>query len=395
MAFVAETMGARQIELPDMAGELTKGVTDAAAIAAARAKQEQVKMALDNAKLQQEQMKVGVTLDYLNKMATATNPTVRKVLTKGFQNQYKQMYGQDANPDTITGVINTPDIQKVLTQLQNIYTDAPEQAEISALSELLKNGLAGPFIELESRVGEFGKRMSEREKAELSAAAASARAAGTQTRFETAELNKKEKEIRDQISKTTDPLSAGYQQLLNAKESLDRNDLQGVWSVLSILAKNVGADAGALSNQDLQNYMPKTFGTDAAKVQAYIDGPKEAKIDPRDVEGLKKLVAMAAKNISARYADRLSLARQNFEASPSYAGVNIAKIFNPSETYIKNLQKFGGFGQKPGALMTKISPAKMIKAGFSREEIIKRIPQIEKQLTVEVYNKARQDMGVK
>lgn len=173
-----------------------------------------------------------------------------------------------------------------------------------------------------------------------------------------ADLRIKERDLRESINKTMEPLDVGYNQLLNAKEALDRNDYQSTVGILSILAKNVGADAGALSNQDLTRWLPRTFGGDLAKVEAYFTSNPNAEISPELTSGLKKLVEIAAKNMVNRYDKQLNRKLDQYKGSASYRGVNLDDIASPSRKAIAELRKYGGFTKDAGPLKNATNGSK-------------------------------------
>jgi hypothetical protein len=392
MAYVAETMGARQVELPDMAGEYTKGVTDAAAIAAARAKQEQIGLELEGARLKQDQMKASIFLNSLQGIANAPNPAVKKILQKQAEQQISKMYGIQPNSDTMTALIASPDFASTVQSLMdNIGLTGMGREYVDTINKSA-SATNQPMLDFMKTLKEGFEMMLEEKKAKAAADAAAARQYGTQTRFDEGQLAQKEEKIKTDIQKSTDPLSQGYTQLLNAQQALKRGDWQGVSSILSILAKNVGADAGALSVSDLRNFLPKTFEGDLAQVDAYLDNPSDAKITGDLTKGLRDLVTVAASNMAKRYSERLQLSKNFYLSGKSYQDVDVNSLFAPSEQYIKDLRSFGGFEQKPGALAPRVTPIAMAKANYSYEKAVKFLPEIAKKFTKQEWEAKVQEL---
>lgn len=148
----------------------------------------------------------------------------------------------------------------------------------------------------------------------------------------------KETKVMDSINKTMEPLEAGFNQLQNAREALDKNDWQALSGILSILAKNVGADSGALSDRDLNRWLPRTFGGDLARVEAYFTSNPNAPVDPELTRGLKSLVGIAAKNMADRYSKSLERKIGQYKGSSSYKGVNLDDIAGPARSMITELK---------------------------------------------------------
>lgn len=187
MAFVAETMGARQVELPDMAGEYTKGVTDAAAIAAARAKQEQIGLELENARLKQDQMKASIFLNSMNGIANAPNPAVKKILQKQAEQQISKMYGIQPNSDTMTALIASPDFASTIQDLMdNIGLTGMGRAYVDGINKYASR-TNQPYLDYMKTLKEGFEMMLEEKKAKAAADATAARAAAADRRLTIAE----------------------------------------------------------------------------------------------------------------------------------------------------------------------------------------------------------------
>lgn len=172
------------------------------------------------------------------------------------------------------------------------------------------------------------------------------------------DLRIKEKDVRDSVNKTMEPLETGYNQLLNAKESLDRNDYQSAVGMLSVLAKNVGADSGALSNQDLNRWLPRTFEGDLAKVEAYFTSNPNTEVPPELTRGLKQLIGIAARNMVDRYSKQLDRKVGQYKGSSSYKNVPLSEIVSPAQQMITDLRKYGGYDKKEGPLKNVTAPRK-------------------------------------
>jgi hypothetical protein len=294
--------------------------------------------------------------------------------------------------NTLKAISDSPDFGQTLDGLiQNMGIEGAGK-EYANMINKLANSLGLPYVDAEKTMKQAFDYYIEEKKAKEAANLASMRQYGTQSRFDEGQLAQKEEKIKADIQKSTDPLSQGYNQLLNAQQALKRGDWQGVSSILSILAKNVGADAGALSVSDLRNFLPETFEGNLAKVDAYLDNPSDAKITGDLTKGLRDLVTIAASNMAKRYSERLQLSKDFYLRGKSYQDVDVNSLFVPAEQYIKDLRSFGGFEQKPGALAPRVTPIAMAKANYSYEKAVKFLPEISKKFTKQEWDAKVQEL---
>lgn len=152
-----------------------------------------------------------------------------------------------------------------------------------------------------------------------------------------ADLRIKEKDVRDSVNKTMENLDTAATVSKNITDNLSKNDYLGLVGSLSSIARNVGADKGALSDKDLKNYLPATFEGSWAKFEAYIDSNPNALVDPQLTAGLKKLAASTLNNLKSRYEAELSRKKKQYKASSSFVNVPVDEMFSPAEERTKEI----------------------------------------------------------
>lgn len=107
------------------------------------------------------------------------------------------------------------------------------------------------------------------------------------------------KDVQQKFGKKFDAIDK-----LNALDSFPLESAAAVQALISNIVKTIGADAGALSRQDIESYIPRTAGGDLAQLQNYLTNQGDSPL-PDDVKaGLKALLQnsrnSAVKNNQAR-----------------------------------------------------------------------------------------------
>lgn len=234
MAFVAETVGARPIQFTDGAGEVMKGVTEAATYEAVKQKSEQTKLELENMKIKQDSMKAGVFLDYMDKIKNSPNPAVRKVLEKQYAIQHQKMYGQQMDPETLKAVTDNPEFGSTVQSLVEQMGIEGAGKEYVTMINKLATSLGLPYVDSEKMMKQAFDYYVEEKKAKAAAQAAATRQAAADRRLDIAE------ERLDLATKKEEAAA-----LRRAEEDKQYNDyktqLLGAGKGLNILEKGIKA----------------------------------------------------------------------------------------------------------------------------------------------------------
>lgn len=195
------------------------------------------------------------------------------------------------------------------------------------------------------------------------------------------DLRIKEKDVRDRINKTMQPLEERYEQLGNMKAAIDSGDYTQLGAMLSIAAKNIGAETGVLTDRDIQRVLPRTIAKDIASLQAYLTNNDGVKLEPSVTAGLRKLVAIAMTNAEKKH--RASLQRQmsQYKNSKSYGNVDVDAIAEPAEMALKDIKKWADEFQASNSpkqtMAQKNAPG---ASGLTPEQRRARIEKLRKEL---------------
>lgn len=357
MAFVAETVGARPLEFGDPS-KIMKGAAEAANLYAAQQKAEQVGMELENMRLKQGEMKVGITLDYLDKINKAANPTVKKILMKQFGSQFEKMYGQPVDQDTLNAVSNTPDIGAVLESLKDSYGTGLSGDLLNAHIELFGKGLAGPYAELGPFINKLADVKMEEEKAK----------AATQARSQKLSIYE-ENVMRDNLVASMKFQSDLTKDLENRREkltALDRgftlvNDFSNFGSLskkeriafddalVTTFTKTLDPTSVVMPSEYIRTLMTQPT---IDRAQAYLrkEFKKDTLLDPKQREAMINFVEKFTKDQAGR-----------FNMYIDSQAANIAKIGGDPEPLMKFKYGFAERpkegGQAPSAAPSKAPPA--------------------------------------
>lgn len=190
MALIAETVGAQPIDFGDGAGAVIKGADAAAGLYAAKQKAEQVGLQLEDMRLRQDQMKAGVFLDYMDKIKNAPNPAIRKILEKQYANQHQKMYGSPMDSQTLKAIADTPEFGETIQSLMDqMGIQGAGRSYIDAINNAAK-ALGLPYVDAIKLIKEAFEIQQKELQSQAAIKAATARAAGTQGRFDTSQENK-------------------------------------------------------------------------------------------------------------------------------------------------------------------------------------------------------------
>jgi hypothetical protein len=162
MALVAEQVGQQPIDFKTGAGEVMKGAAEAAGLYGAQQKAEATKLELENAKMKQDAMKSGITLDYLNKIANSPNPAVQKILKKQYAAQYETMYGKPMDQDTLEAFTKSPDFGAAMQKLIDSGALRGNGKNFVDGINTLASALGVPYVDA-MKIAETGLEMTSKE----------------------------------------------------------------------------------------------------------------------------------------------------------------------------------------------------------------------------------------
>jgi hypothetical protein len=144
--------------------------------------------------------------------------------------------------------------------------------------------------------------------------------------------------VQNKIDKAMEPVGQRVEQLSTLFGALKSNDYGQIMPALSIVAKEVGADKGMLSEGDINRTLTRTIGMDWAKFQAYIsDHPGEAKVNPLVTQSIRELTAQAFKNGVDRYTTVLKREKASLQAS-AFNSPRLQGMFQAAEAQMEQMR---------------------------------------------------------
>ena len=143
--------------------------------------------------------------------------------------------------------------------------------------------------------------------------------------------------IRD-IQGISKPYEDALEQISKAKEATEFGDLQSTMVILSVIAKSVGKDAGALAEGDIARTLPKTWGKTWGEIEAYVTSNPNVLLDKSITGGFKKLLQLTEDKLATKAESRLNTTAETYKAAPSYYDVPVDNIVKPLRDRIKSRQ---------------------------------------------------------
>ena len=140
--------------------------------------------------------------------------------------------------------------------------------------------------------------------------------------------------------KVMKPLEETYGRLDTLYGAIKDNNYQSVMATLGIIAKSIGADAGALSNDDIRRVMPPNLNMDITKLESYLKSNPQLYLDKKVTAGLKELALGSMAKLVATAEQRIKRHSATFKNAKSYKGIDVDSIFEPSVEQIKAMRKW-------------------------------------------------------
>ena len=135
-------------------------------------------------------------------------------------------------------------------------------------------------------------------------------------------------DIKQRINKNADPLIEGIFAAEKASKLIASGSQIGVNVAATIIAKAIGKGAGALSDNDIARYLPRSGPNAIGRIANWLTGDQTVNLTPDEIKAMNTAVLIASKSIKQQLAKTL------------YADIQSAKDTEPELSSDPKMEKY-------------------------------------------------------
>lgn len=206
------------------------------------------------------------------------------------------------------------------------------------------------------------------------------------------------------LQKNTDKILKEYDNdislLSNSVTQLKAGNQTGLRAVLSIIAKSIGRDSGALSDADIAGILPRTGFSSVEQLKNWVSGDAKLTLPDDQVQALAKTIEIALQQKDRRKAEILNSQFKTALASGGQYLTDDNGVINPR---VKNLVKASGAELDDNGTITMKTRSKveggpslmaLINAANAIPDAVKRAKVISKLKTLSEENASQQSAAL-